>query len=59
MMSPVSCRTLKDSTWEAKWAREVAPQKNLRRKLGEHFGDRNAVRSVYGVGYGLDSAELE
>jgi two-component system response regulator BaeR len=33
--------------------------KNLRKKLGEHFGDRNAVRSVYGVGYGLDSAELE
>jgi two-component system response regulator BaeR len=33
--------------------------KNLRRKLGEHLGDRNAIRSVYGVGYGLDSAELE
>jgi two-component system response regulator BaeR len=33
--------------------------KNLRRKLGEHLADRNAIRSVYGVGYGLDSAELE
>ncbi len=33
--------------------------KNLRRKLGEHLGERAAIRSVYGVGYGLDTAALE
>ena len=33
--------------------------KNLRKKLGEHLGERNAVRSVYGVGYGLDTTALE
>ena len=33
--------------------------KNLRRKLGEHLGERAAIRSVYGVGYGLESAALE
>src|SRR5690349_11292703 len=33
--------------------------KNLRRKLGEHLGERSAIRSVYGVGYGLDSATIE
>src|SRR5690349_166269 len=33
--------------------------KNLRRKLGEHLGERSALRSVYGVGYGLDSATIE
>jgi two-component system, OmpR family, response regulator BaeR len=33
--------------------------KNLRKKLGEHLADRSPIRSVYGVGYGLDSAELE
>ena len=33
--------------------------KNLRRKLGEHLGQRSAIRSVYGVGYGLDAGELE
>ncbi|MGH8442103.1 MAG: response regulator [Nevskiaceae bacterium] len=33
--------------------------KNLRRKLGDLLGERSPIRSVYGVGYGLDSAELE
>ncbi len=33
--------------------------KNLRRKLGEHLSGRVAIRSVYGVGYGLDTAALE
>jgi DNA-binding response OmpR family regulator len=33
--------------------------KNLRKKLGEHLVDKSPIRSVYGVGYGLDSAELE
>jgi len=33
--------------------------KNLRRKLGEHLGERALIRSVYGVGYGLDSGALE
>jgi two-component system response regulator BaeR len=33
--------------------------KNLRRKLGEHLGERNAIRSVYGVGYGLETTALE
>ena len=33
--------------------------KNLRKKLGEHLSGRAAIRSVYGVGYGLDTAVLE
>jgi two-component system response regulator BaeR len=33
--------------------------KNLRKKLGEHLGGRDAIRSVYGVGYGLDTGALE
>jgi two-component system response regulator BaeR len=33
--------------------------KNLRAKLREHLGDKSPIRSVYGVGYGLDSAALE
>jgi len=33
--------------------------KNLRAKLREALGDRGVIRSVYGVGYGLDSSELE
>jgi len=33
--------------------------KNLRQKLREHLGERSPIRSVYGVGYGLDSAVLE
>jgi two-component system response regulator BaeR len=33
--------------------------KNLRRKLGEHLGDQSPIRSVYGVGYGLDTTALE
>ena len=33
--------------------------KNLRKKLGEHLGERAVIRSVYGVGYGLDTAALE
>ena len=33
--------------------------KNLRHKLREHLGDRSAIRSVYGVGYGLDSSALD
>jgi two-component system response regulator BaeR len=33
--------------------------KNLRKKLGEHLADKAPIRSVYGIGYGLDSAELE
>ena len=32
--------------------------KNLRRKLREHLADRDPIRSVYGVGYALDSAAL-
>lgn len=32
--------------------------KNLRRKLREHLGDRDPIRSVYGVGYGLDAEVL-
>jgi len=32
--------------------------KNLRRKLKERLGGRDPVRSVYGVGYGLDVEEL-
>ncbi|MGB0221161.1 MAG: response regulator [Sinimarinibacterium flocculans] len=32
--------------------------KNLRRKLREALGDRDPLRSVYGVGYGLDAAVL-
>jgi two-component system, OmpR family, response regulator BaeR len=33
--------------------------KNLRKKLGEHLGDSSPIRSVYGVGYGLESTALE
>jgi two-component system response regulator BaeR len=33
--------------------------KNLRKKLGEHLAGSAAIRSVYGVGYGLDTAVLE
>jgi two-component system response regulator BaeR len=33
--------------------------KNLRKKLGEHLSGRAAIRSVYGVGYGLDTTALE
>ncbi len=33
--------------------------KNLRKKLGEHLGERAVIRSVYGVGYGLDTIALE
>jgi two-component system response regulator BaeR len=33
--------------------------KNLRKKLGEHLGDKSPIRSVYGVGYGLDTTALE
>jgi two-component system response regulator BaeR len=33
--------------------------KNLRAKLREQLGERAPIRSVYGVGYGLDSGELE
>jgi two-component system response regulator BaeR len=33
--------------------------KNLRRKLAGHLGERSAIRSVYGVGYGLDTTALE
>jgi two-component system response regulator BaeR len=33
--------------------------KNLRRKLGEHLGEASPIRSVYGVGYGLDTGALE
>ena len=33
--------------------------KNLRRKLATHLGERDAIRSVYGVGYGLDTTALE
>jgi len=33
--------------------------KNLRHKLREHLGDKSPIRSVYGVGYGLDSSALE
>ncbi|MGH8482297.1 MAG: response regulator [Nevskiaceae bacterium] len=33
--------------------------KNLRRKLGEHLAERLAIRSVYGVGYGLDTTALD
>jgi len=33
--------------------------KNLRAKLREHLGDKVPIRSVYGVGYGLDSSALE
>jgi two-component system, OmpR family, response regulator BaeR len=32
--------------------------KNLRRKLREKLGNRDPVRSVYGVGYGLDAEVL-
>jgi len=32
--------------------------KNLRAKLREHLGDKSPIRSVYGVGYGLDSSAL-
>jgi two-component system response regulator BaeR len=32
--------------------------KNLRRKLGEHLGERESIRSVYGVGYGLETGAL-
>ena len=32
--------------------------KNLRRKLREALGDRDPLRSVYGVGYGLDASVL-
>ena len=32
--------------------------KNLRRKLRERLDDRDPIRSVYGVGYGLDAAVL-
>lgn len=32
--------------------------KNLRRKLRERLGDRDPLRSVYGVGYGLDVGVL-
>jgi len=33
--------------------------KNLRQKLRAHLDDRSPIRSVYGVGYGLDSSALE
>jgi two-component system, OmpR family, response regulator BaeR len=33
--------------------------KNLRQKLREKLGDRAPIRSVYGVGYGLESSALE
>jgi two-component system response regulator BaeR len=33
--------------------------KNLRKKLGEHLGQASAIRSVYGVGYGLETEALE
>jgi two-component system response regulator BaeR len=33
--------------------------KNLRKKLGEHLGEASAIRSVYGVGYGLETGALE
>jgi two-component system response regulator BaeR len=33
--------------------------KNLRAKLRESFGDRAVIRSVYGVGYGLETSALE
>ena len=33
--------------------------KNLRAKLRDHLGDKSPIRSVYGVGYGLDTAALE
>jgi two-component system, OmpR family, response regulator BaeR len=32
--------------------------KNLRAKLREHLGGKSPIRSVYGVGYGLDSEAL-
>ncbi|MFP5304698.1 MAG: response regulator [Gammaproteobacteria bacterium] len=32
--------------------------KNLRRKLRERLGERDPIRSVYGVGYGLDADVL-
>lgn len=32
--------------------------KNLRRKLREHPSNLNCIRSVYGIGYGLESSEL-
>ena len=32
--------------------------KNLRAKLREHLGDKSPIRSVYGVGYGLDTDAL-
>jgi two-component system response regulator BaeR len=32
--------------------------KNLRAKLREHLGEQQPIRSVYGVGYGLDSDTL-
>lgn len=33
--------------------------KNLRKKLREHLSDRDPIRSVYGVGYALDTETLE
>lgn len=33
--------------------------KNLRQKLREHLPDRALIRSVYGVGYGLDSGAFD
>lgn len=33
--------------------------KNLRRKLRERLDDRDPIRSVYGVGYGLDAEVLD
>jgi two-component system response regulator BaeR len=32
--------------------------KNLRRKLAGHLGERAVIRSVYGVGYGLETSAL-